>query len=137
MCWYSMKAIYLLILAVFVAGCTYTGEVVSVDTPESSANEEIVDEPADSGEEIAADELPSEPAEEVSEPADVVYTGTVIKKSGLTSYTVRLDSTKDILMFTDETLFVGDVVEFRIDDGTANFIRVVEESPDRYDYKYN
>lgn len=112
-----MKLGYILALMVVLAGCSYTGEVVSIDTADDSGNnEQIVDD-------FVNEETPEEQETEeaVYEPEDegvvqeITYRGKITKKAGLASYTVRLEgSDKEIIVFTREMFYTGDVIEFKL-----------------------
>ena len=140
-----MKIHWILIALLMLSAC-YTGEVITVDTAiDTSKPLAIIQEPAAPQEQPLA---PTPPQEEtpIEEPAPepryeaptstaTTYTGTVIVKTGPSSYRVRLPTNRELRILTREQLQPDDKITFTIDsEGTATILAITERPTDRTRY---
>ena len=132
--------ILLFILTLFLGSC-YTGEVVTINTITDEQQpietptiiEPIIITPTPEQQPTITE--PKENRYIAPETTITTYTGTVLVKTGPSSYRVRLPTNRELRILTREQLQPDDKITFTIDsEGTATILAITERPTDRTRY---
>ncbi|MDO8628532.1 MAG: hypothetical protein Q7R56_02150 [Nanoarchaeota archaeon] len=137
-----MKIIPWIIILLFIAGCGYNAQVISVDTAIDQNNQENIP-PEEPKTETAPATTPAEqetaPTEELPPEEPIItetattYEGTVIMRTGASSYRIRTTTNVDLRIFTRTTINPGDKIRFtKNPDGTITDVQVLQTATTHY-----
>lgn len=138
-----MRILLGLIIGLFLlTGCddvSYTGQVV-IDTAvedeptpqeqetviiQKTPTEPIIEEP-----ETLTEEPPEENIYEPPQQTETTYTGTVIVKTGPSSYRVRLDNGREMRILSRQQLRTEDKIRFTLDEeGLVTSLTIIQAAP--------
>ncbi|MDO8556566.1 MAG: hypothetical protein Q7R96_05340 [Nanoarchaeota archaeon] len=134
-----MKLYFLLSIIFLLGACTYTGEVVTIDTIDNNQDtstpeeptvvEPIIIQPAPQPIEEPPIIIPEENRYETPEKITITYSGTVIVKTGPSSYRVRLANNKELRILTREQLEPNDKITFTTSTDGAVTALTIDERP--------